>query len=251
MAAIFLHGVPDTPALWEPLLKALARPAGEIITPALPGFGRGWPEHFVPTKEGYLDWVLKQVEDAARLSEGPVDLVGHDWGAILALRAASLRPDLVRTWAVADAVIEPGYVWHDLARRWQTPVIGELVMALAPRAALRRALARQGLPQDIARREARAWSGRMKASILRLYRSARTVADDWAAGLGALPARGLVIWGGRDPYIDISFARRFAAARNVPLHVEEGAGHWVVAERPAAVARVLQAHWDGTGARVF
>ena len=36
MTAVLVHGVPETPALWKPLIGNLERT--DIVTPALPGF---------------------------------------------------------------------------------------------------------------------------------------------------------------------------------------------------------------------
>src|SRR5436853_7218787 len=94
MPAYLVHGVPDSPALWEPIRRRLTRP--DVVTPTLPGFGSPLPPGFAATCEAYVDWLIA---DIARLGT-PVDLVGHDWGSILALRVASVRPDLVRTLAV-------------------------------------------------------------------------------------------------------------------------------------------------------
>ena len=54
---VFVHGVPDTPALWEPLIAALGLKPGEWLAPALPGFGRAVPAGFTCTKDAYADWL--------------------------------------------------------------------------------------------------------------------------------------------------------------------------------------------------
>ena len=90
---LFIHGVPDTPHLWEPLVAALGLQEQDYLAPALPGFGCPRPDGFSATKDAYADWLVGQMEAAG----GNVDIVGHDWGALLTLRAASLRPDLVRS----------------------------------------------------------------------------------------------------------------------------------------------------------
>ncbi len=41
MPAYFVHGVPDSPAIWEPILRVLAR--RDVVTPTLPGFGTPSP----------------------------------------------------------------------------------------------------------------------------------------------------------------------------------------------------------------
>ena len=242
MTALFLHGVPDTPALWRPLLDALDLPANETIVPALPGFTAPAPRGFSSTKEEYLSWLTELVE-AQVASTGPIDLVGHDWGAALIMRLASLKPELVRSWTVMNAVLEPGYRWHKTARIWQTPIYGEIFMAMARPARLEVMLSEAGMPTDLAKIEASHVRRPMKRSILRLYRSAKTMSDEWTTHLANLPERGLIVWGVTDPFVQISVAERFCANRGFELHREEGAGHWAVCERPQSIAQRLQAHW--------
>ncbi len=46
------------------------------------------------------------------------------------MRLACERPDLIRSWCVDVAgCFAPDYVWHDLARVWQTPGAGEEAIA--------------------------------------------------------------------------------------------------------------------------
>ena len=89
-----MHGVPDPWRVWRALIGRLRR--ADVVTLSLPGFGCEVPAGFDCSKEAYCDWLLREVDNV----EGPVDLVAHDWGAILALRVASLEPTLIRTWAV-------------------------------------------------------------------------------------------------------------------------------------------------------
>lgn len=240
--ALFLHGVPDTPAMWSPVIEALGLSGTACRTPALPGFGCPVPSGFDCTKEAYVDWYMAELE-AAAAAHGPVDLVGHDWGAIITIRVASLRPDLVRTWTVANALPHPDYKWHTMARRWQTPVIGELVMALAPAAALKKSLMDQGIPADLAAEEASHWNGAMKGAILKLYRSARTAGTDWYTDLKNLPERGLIFWGVDDPYVPVEIAEKFASEMGTTLNKQEQTGHWSIVERAPELATALKAHW--------
>ena len=142
MPAIFVHGVPDTAHVWHSVTAGLDRP--DVVTVALPGFGCAVPAGFAATKEAYVDWLLDVVAAAGQ----PVDLVGHDWGALLVVRAASLRPELVRTWAAGAAPIDPEYEWHETARMWQTPGQGEAVMELMTPDAMTAGLANVGVPAD-------------------------------------------------------------------------------------------------------
>lgn len=246
-AKLFIHGVPDSPAIWRPLLAALDLGDTPVAVPALPGFTGPLPAGFPATKEAYADWAVGQAETLF-VQHGPIDMIGHDWGALIAQRVAMLRPDLLRSWAISNAVIDPDYRGHRLARIWNTPVLGEIFMALSKPAALARGLAGQGMPADIAEEEAAQWASKDKRrAILRLYRSAKGLnfEHDWARDLGKLPASGALIWGADDPYVELSVAQRFAAKTGMPLTVIEDAGHWAIAERPAEVAAALIAFWNG------
>lgn len=246
-AKLFLHGVPDSPAIWRPLLAALNLGDTPVAVPALPGFTGALPAGFPATKEAYADWAVGQAE-ALFAVHGPIDIIGHDWGALIAQRAAMLRPDLFRSWAVSNAVIDPDYRGHRIARIWNTPILGEIFMAISRPAALARGLAAQGMPADIAAEEAAQWANKDKRrAILALYRSAKGLSfeHDWARDIDKLPANGQLVWGANDPYVDLSVAQRFATNTGTPLAVIEGAGHWAIAERPAEVAAALNAFWSG------
>lgn len=244
---LLIHGVPDSPAIWRPVVTALGEGAGRVHTPNLPGFARKAPEGFTATKDEYAAWLIGEIE-VLHAQGGPIDIVGHDWGALLTLRAACLRPDLIRTWTVSNAVIDPDYRGHTIARLWNTPLVGEIMVALVREKPLRKALIEAGLPEDVAADEAAQWgAGHIRKNVLRLYRSANGLrfSGPWVDDLANLPAKGLVIWGENDPYVDLSVAKRFCDARGVPLQVIEGAGHWAIAERGEEVAALLAAHWAG------
>jgi pimeloyl-ACP methyl ester carboxylesterase len=244
-AKLFIHGVPDSPLIWQPLLAALDLGDMPVAVPALPGFTAPLPAGFSATKEAYADWAVKQAE-ALHAAHGPIDIVGHDWGALIAQRVAMLRPDLIRSWATSNAVIDADYRGHRLARIWNTPVLGELFMALSKPAKLAEGLAAQGMPADIAREEAAQWALKDKRrAILKLYRSAKGLSfeHDWARDIAKLPADGTLIWGAGDPYVELSVAERFAADTGTPLTVIDGAGHWAIAERPVEVAAALRRFW--------
>ncbi|WP_257170385.1 alpha/beta fold hydrolase [Bradyrhizobium sp. SRS-191] len=238
---IFLHGVPDTPAIWGPLIAALGE---TVAVPALPGFDGDAPSGFACTKDAYADWLVALME-AQHAAFGPLDLVGHDWGALLVLRAASLRPELVRSWAVAGGALDPDYRGHPIARIWKTPMLGEIVMAVSSQRAMARMFRQSGLPPELAAHEAAAWQAPMRRAILALYRSADGLrfGGDWIARLTQLPKRGLVISGTQDPFVPLDTLSRFAQAHAARLHVEQNAGHWSIVERPQSIVAALRAHW--------
>ena len=79
---VLVHGLPETAAIWRPLQERLGR---ESVALALPGFGTPLPPGFSPTKDAYAAWLA---DELSRLP-GPVDLVGHDIGALISMRVAT------------------------------------------------------------------------------------------------------------------------------------------------------------------
>jgi len=214
---------------------------GAVITLALPGFGNKRPDGFGSTMDEYAAWL----EAELTAMEGPIDLVGHDWGGILTTRLMTTKPGLVRSW-VSDAVSagEPGFQWHDLGKLWQTPVEGEkfwddLRADPAGAAAL---LSSLGVPEEQAMVFANALDEEMSASILSLYRSATDIPGHW--GPGSKPTEpGLVIGADSDPLVSADRSREAAGRIGVEAVILEGAGHWWPLDSAEAAAEALQKFW--------
>ncbi len=237
MPAFFVHGVPETHHLWDGVRSHLSRQ--DVIAPDMPGFACDTPEGFGCTKEEYLDWLIGEVEKVGE----PVDIVGHDWGALLVGRLISTRPDLVRTWAVGGAAIDEGYVWHPLAQMWQTAGMGEQVMQGFTVEALVTALASEGVPEQVAKDVAGRVDDRMKASILPLYRSAVTYMKEWGPDVDKIKQPGMLIWGEKDPYMQVEFARKMAARTGAELVLLPGS-HWWPVQFPKEAAVALERLWE-------
>lgn len=243
MVCVMIHGVPETPVLWDALVNQLDLPADQLIIPAWPGFITPAPHGFTATKDSYVDWLINLLE-AEFARSGPVDLVGHDWGAMLSLRVAHLRPDLIRTWAALNACVLPGERWHQVGRLWQTPIVGELGNLCARPWVMRRFLPKRGMPVALAEVLSSQIGPLMKRSILTLYRSAKSVDDEWGEDLSNLPKHGMLVWGALDPFMSLDKAERFCEKWDVPLHVSKNLGHWSLCEDPRSVADHLRRHWD-------
>src|ERR1700709_990815 len=95
MPVVLVHGVPETAAIWDPMLAELGR--DDVITLSPPGFGAPAPGGFGATSDDYVTWLTGELEQLS----GPVDLVGHDWGGGHAARLATARPDLLRSPCIA------------------------------------------------------------------------------------------------------------------------------------------------------
>ena len=237
MPAVFVHGVPDTHRVWTAVVSRLARK--DVVTLSLPGFGCPAPDGFDATKEAYVAWLLGEL---AR-QPGPVDLVGHDWGALLVVRAVSLRPGAVRSWTVGGAPLDPDYEWHPAARAFQTPGMGERVMEGMTPEALEQALAAAGVPAGDATEAGRHVDPTMKRCILALYRSAVHVGTEWTDDLRRVTAPGLVLWGERDPYAAPRFGARLAERTGARFVSFPDCSHWWQLERPDGAADELRRFW--------
>ena len=238
---LYLHGSPTNS---DDFVAFLERTGG--IAPDLPGFGRsGKPADFPYSIEGY-DRFLEAF--LAELAVDRLSLVVHDWG-VVGLALAQRCPERVERLVIVNAVpLLPGYRWHRYARIWRTPLAGELFMGLSSRWAFRQisreATAAEGPAPDVL--IDRVWDhfdhGTQRA-ILKLYRSAGPdVLARAGERLGGLRCPSLVLWGARDPYIDTSFAERYAEALGgrTRVSIEEDAGHWPWIDRRELIDAVVE-----------
>jgi pimeloyl-ACP methyl ester carboxylesterase len=237
---VLVHGNPETPAVWGPVAALLGRP--EVHAPSLPGFGCPTPSGFGSTKEDYADWLVGVLEALG----GPAHLVGHDWGGILTVRVAETRPDLLVSWCSdAVAMFHPAYVWHDLARVWQTPGEGEATVeamaALDPAVAVA-GLEALGIPSPQAIAFVTELGADTGASVLTLYRSAvPELLVSWRAAADAAGGRpGLAVRATGDPYSgDDRLVLEAASAMGAEVVTMDGLGHWWMLEDPGRAARTL------------
>jgi pimeloyl-ACP methyl ester carboxylesterase len=240
---VFVHGVPETAAVWSRIRTAIGT---ESVALSLPGFGCPRPLDFGATLDEYVIWVVEQLD---QLTE-PVHLVGHDGGALLTYRIAMAYGDRLRSWVADTAnVAHPDYVWHRLAQIWQAPGTGEaelerqLSMPTDVRA--RRYAAFHLAPQD-ARELAAGIDKAMASSILALYRSALPNINHLWGPLSPTSAPGLVVHPSRDSFSDEAQARDVAAALGARFTTID-ANHFWPYEVPHAAARILTAFWASIG----
>jgi pimeloyl-ACP methyl ester carboxylesterase len=94
-AVLFCHGFPDTAATWRSQMRAVADAGYRAVALDMRGFG----ESFAPSDPALYTSLhtvgdLVGVLDALKIDTAVI--VGHDWGADHAQRAALMRPDRFR-----------------------------------------------------------------------------------------------------------------------------------------------------------
>lgn len=242
---MFVHGLPETDRVWDAVRSVLER---DSIALALPGFGAPRPAGFSATKDAYAEWLA----DALAGIEGPIDLVGHDLGALLALRVATAFDVALRSFAVdVAAIFHPRFVWSERVRRLQMPGVGEELLRAMRKAepedpdSTASRLATAGVPMDEAKAMGAAHDETMSRSILDFYRSAvpNVGADWWKDVKGPTHSRGLVLLLPDPPEAEkmsLDVARRLGA-KTARL---DGLEHCWMAQAPDVVGGVLQRFWS-------
>lgn len=237
-AVVFVHGNPDTGSDWMPLLTRVAQFA-RVVAPDLPGFGsadaRRDGDYTVASYGRFVGGVIEHY------GLTHVHVVGHDFGGPFAASWAADHPDRVASVSFLNTGVLTGYTWHRMARLWQTPVVGELVMAtLTPRVS-EKVLAREnpGLAWEwVQEIVGHLTPKKTRRAVLRLYRSVRE------GDMSVLAARlrphdhdALVVFGDGDAYIPAELAhRQVEAIPRAEVHILPGVGHWCWLERTDEVA---------------
>ena len=237
MNPLFVHGVPETRHIWEDVLSRLNLPMDHAVS--LPGFLEEADAGFAATKDDYVDWLIAEVEQVGE----PVDLVGHDWGFILAARVASVRPELVRTLIGGSGPISANYEWHPLAKIWQEAGAGEEWFRTLDPNAFAQHLTSMGIREELAHAEGqRLKNPSMHQSILRLYRSSVDAGAIWEVDLHRIEAATLLIWGAQDTAVPLRYAEQMRDHIGATLLALD-CGHFVPAERPVEYAAAVAKHW--------
>jgi pimeloyl-ACP methyl ester carboxylesterase len=244
-AVVFVHGNPGSSRDWTGLLAG-AGDLGRAVAIDMPGFGKARaPQGFEFTMDGYAGFIEAA---RARLGIERVHLVLHDFGGPFGMTWGVQHPERWQSAVLINIGVLPGYRWHSLARRWRTPVLGELMQAYIPRAAWRRAMASanpKGLPLEFVDKMYDDYDRETRNTVLKLYRATPdpgTRAQEQGTALAALHKPALVVWGAKDPYITSDFAERqrefFDVERTVLL---PESGHWPFQDDPQGVCEPVLA----------
>lgn len=252
-AIVFLHGWPQTWAMWRDVLPGLMQNY-RVIAVDLRGLGdSSRPATGYDTRTVAQD-IWRLMTDV--LDETCFHVVAHDWGGPVAYALAALHRQAVLSMAIFDAPVPGDGSVLTAAGRWHFGFHAEtdLPEALVEgreeiylRHMFDKASARPGAISEEAQREyIRAYSqpGAMRAGFNYYREMARNARDNRAfIKQGKLQMPILVYGGGvknvgRGLYAIDSWQR---VASDVRGGVAEGCGHWIPEERPAwVVERLLE-----------
>lgn len=255
---VLLHGFPEFWWGWRHQVGALASAGFRAVVPDQRGYGGSdTPDAVAAYRLGTLGADVVALADALGL--GRFDLVGHDWGGIVAWWVAARHPGRVRRLAILNAP-HPDTRWAvirrdpaQLLRSWyvaffQLPHLPERILASDGFAPLARALARTSRPgtfsdEDLRRyRETWGRPGAL-AGMLAWYR-ALVRHPPRPAGRVAAPT--LILWGRRDGALGPRFATEsLALCDQGRVRWFDESTHWLLHEEPAAVNAELLAHLAG------
>jgi pimeloyl-ACP methyl ester carboxylesterase len=112
-AVVLVHGFPENRLCWQPVLRALADggPHCRWVAYDLRGFGHS-------DREGEASWqqmVADHLELVRQLELEGSHLVGHDWGAAIAMHLGRLAPEALATISVLNTTfwkIDYLGMWH-------------------------------------------------------------------------------------------------------------------------------------------
>ena len=209
-ALVCLHGLAASSRWWDRVVGDL-RAAGPVHLLDLP--------RAVPPAE-LTGWVAGRLEEL----EAPVDLAGHSLGALVALRVAASRPELVRRLIL---IAPPGFGPPSSVLGYGWPLLASL-LRVRPRFMLR-------LTADA-----------LRAGPRNMLRGGRHIAG---ADAGAIARRvrtpTLVIWGKRDRLIPSAAGRLWLEAMPAArLRVIEDASHVPMFESPAELVAAISEFRD-------
>jgi len=242
-AVVFVHGNPGSSTDWVALVDAVGE-IGRAVALDMPGFGQAQtPRDFSYQVSSYADFL----EDAlTELGIDRVHLVVHDFGGPFGLLWGLQHSAAWASVVLIDIGVLPGYRWHAMARRWRTPVLGELLQAWIPRSAWRRSMQKsnpRGLPEDFVEKMYEDYDRATRRAVLALYRATpdpEQAASTLGPALAELRKPALVVWGAKDPFAGVEFAERqrdFFDVRDVVILPDSG--HWPFQDDPAPVEQAV------------
>jgi pimeloyl-ACP methyl ester carboxylesterase len=248
---VLVHGVPASSFLYRKVIPPLADQGVRALAFDFPGLGLAdRPDRFDYSWSGLSRW-LGEAIDALEL--GRVHLVVHDIGGPIACEWAVRNPDRVHSLTVLNTMLDP----VAFRRPWTTqPLvprgIGELWLAGLTRPVFSALLRYQGIADQRAISKAeisahyellrRGDRGRAFLRIMRGFELSEDKSRLLAAGLAARPYPARVIWGERDPVLDLDQLRIAQRVLDAEDAVLLPAKHFLQEDQAPALAYAIADH---------
>lgn len=251
---LLLHGFPEFWHGWHHAIEALVAAGRRVIIPDQ----RGYNLSDKPTRiQDYcIDVLAKDIADLIEaLGGGPMDVAGHDWGAMVAWFLAMKHQSLVRRLIIANVphpVIIKEHLrtnWRQKKRSWymqffNLPWLPEWALSRRGFAALSESLQKTSRPGTFTDSDlqeyVRAWSqpGAIRA-MLSWYRA---FLRKWPA----LPKNirvhvpTLILWGRKDQALGEEMVQPSVdLCDNAQLILFENTTHWILHEEPQRVVEEI------------
>jgi pimeloyl-ACP methyl ester carboxylesterase len=242
-AVVFVHGNPGSARDFEALVDAVGE-FGRAVAFDMPGFGQASkPKDYDYTVTGYANFIQGALEE---LGIHQVHLVVHDFGGPFGLLWGLQHPDRWQSVTLMNIGILPGYTWHTLAKRWRTPVLGELLQLYIPRSAWRKQMQSanpKGLPQAFVDQMYDNYDRGTRRTVLKLYRATPDpgdAAEEVGKAIKALNKPALVVWGMKDQFLPGKYADMQSEFFDVKTTVKlPESGHWCYQDDPEGVREAL------------
>lgn len=251
---ILLHGYPDAWFGWAAQIAALSNAGFRVVAPDQRGYNLSDKPQDV---DSYAQNTL--VKDIIGLADslgfGSFHLAGHDFGAAVSWRLASLHPDRLKSLAILN-VPHPEVMIQTLRRHpsqmlkswyiffFQIPGLPERLMRANNWRVVISAMPK-GLSeaQRNAYREAWEQPGAIH-SMINWYRAAFRWTGLKVNQTAPITVPTLILWGKQDPYLSYAMVQpSLNRCLNGRLVTFESASHWVMADEPDQVNQLLIDHF--------
>ena len=250
--AILLHGFPEFWYSWRATIGPLSQ-IRRVVALDMRGYN-----HSEKPREGYdLTTLCADVRGVIEaLGARQADIIGHDWGGVIAWVFAMRDPEYIRRLAILNAphlalslreLLNPQQLWRSAyVGFFQFAGWAERAIAADNYGVVWRTFPFGGSQADMAggrgypavcQRHRAAWGADRRA----LYYRQLVRFGPAAVGVGrVITAPTLVLWGEKDPYLGLELSDgldRWASDLRVERFAE--AGHWVNQQLPDAVNTAL------------
>jgi pimeloyl-ACP methyl ester carboxylesterase len=254
---VFLHGFPQTSFSWHHQLEAVAEQDYRALAFDQRGYSAGARP---PEVSDYgIDRLVSDVLAVADAQGfATFDLVGHDWGAMVAWATAGLHPARIRS-LTAVSVPHPGafaaaLLGGDADQAERSSYMGVFRQeGVAEKAllgedgsgdGLRAMFAGSGLPPDTEEVDVFVAAMRQSGALTAALNWYRAMSADAFANVGKISVPTLYVWSTEDIAVGRKAAEATADWVTGPYRFEilEGVSHWIPEAAPDDLNRLLLEH---------